>query len=291
MPGFLVQNGFMWQHLVPQYWPQFWILSSCCVCGGRGAICPVRTALVITCLFGHFHNRFVWQHLVLRSTSLNFWISLFCSVKGGGGWYVSTLNSSSHYLSLFISISGLCDSILYLAMLVSILDIVILFCLILKKKHWKSKQQSIIPSKYPNSNRKFETNCYNICYIWLVDIGFRQNYLCILPNFGYLGAKCNIFPYIFNQKRNNFIKHSPMVFCDDLDLSTGVCDDLYLSNGILWWLWPLQWYLVLDLTFPMVFCDDLDLSNGILWWPWPFQWYLVMTLNFDLHPVAGTIIL
>ena len=65
----------------------------------------------------------------------------------------------------------------------------------------------------PNKGRNFNTKTWEkivyFLFVWLVDIGFRQSFFRVLPNFGDFGAKMSFFHYIINQKRNNFIKHCP----------------------------------------------------------------------------------
>ena len=65
----------------------------------------------------------------------------------------------------------------------------------------------------PNKGRNFITQTSGkivyFLFVWLVGIGFRQNFFRVLPNFGDFGAKMSFFHYIINQKRNNFIKHCP----------------------------------------------------------------------------------
>ena len=72
------------------------------------------------------------------------------------------------------------------------------------------------PGNVPNKRRNFNTQklgkCIYLLFVWLAVIGFRQNYLYILPNFGDFGAKMSFFHYIMNQKRNNFIKHCSPVY-------------------------------------------------------------------------------
>ena len=68
----------------------------------------------------------------------------------------------------------------------------------------------------PNKGRNFNTQTWGkivyFLFVWLVGIGFRQNFFRVLPNFGDFGAKMSFFHYIINQNRNNFIKHcSPRV--------------------------------------------------------------------------------
>ena len=63
----------------------------------------------------------------------------------------------------------------------------------------------------PKKGRNFNTQTWGkivyFLFVWLVGIGFRQNFFRVLPNFGDLGAKMSFFHYIINQNRNNFIKH------------------------------------------------------------------------------------
>ena len=63
----------------------------------------------------------------------------------------------------------------------------------------------------PNKDRNFNTQTWGkivyFLFVWLVGIGFRQNFFRVLPNVGDFGAKMSFFHYIINQKRNNFIKH------------------------------------------------------------------------------------
>ena len=65
----------------------------------------------------------------------------------------------------------------------------------------------------PNKGRIFNKQTWGkivyFLFVWLVGIDFRQNFFCVLPNFGDFGAKMSFFHYIINQKRNNFIKHCP----------------------------------------------------------------------------------
>ena len=65
----------------------------------------------------------------------------------------------------------------------------------------------------PNKGRNFNTQTWGkivyFLFVWLVGIGFRQNFFRVLPNFGDFGAKMSFFHYIINQNWNNFIKHCP----------------------------------------------------------------------------------
>ena len=63
----------------------------------------------------------------------------------------------------------------------------------------------------PNKGRNFNTQTWGkivyFLFVWLVGIGFRQNFFRVLPNFWRFWAKMSFFHYIINQNRNNFIKH------------------------------------------------------------------------------------
>ena len=67
--------------------------------------------------------------------------------------------------------------------------------------------QEMCPIRAEISIHKHLGKCIYFLFVWLVVIGFRQNYFYMLPNFGDFGAKISFFLYIINQKRNNFIKH------------------------------------------------------------------------------------
>ena len=80
----------------------------------------------------------------------------------------------------------------------------------------------------PNKGRNFNTQTWGkivyFLFVWLVGIGFRQNFFRVLPNFGDFVAKMSFFHYIINQNRNNFIKHcSPPVYQEAADIR-----DVYL---------------------------------------------------------------
>ena len=82
----------------------------------------------------------------------------------------------------------------------------------------------------PNKGRNFNTQTWGkivyFLFVWLVGIGFRQNFFHVLNNFGDFGAKMSFFHYIINQKRNNFIKHCfppPPVYQEAADIR-----DVYL---------------------------------------------------------------
>ena len=80
----------------------------------------------------------------------------------------------------------------------------------------------------PNKGRNFNTQTWGkivyFLFVWLVGIGFRQNFFRVLPNFGDLVAKMSFFHYKINQKQNNFIKQcSPPVYQEAADIR-----DVYL---------------------------------------------------------------
>ena len=88
----------------------------------------------------------------------------------------------------------------------------------------------------PNKGRNFNTQTWGkivyFLFVWLVGIGFRQNFFRVLPNFGDFGAKMSFFHYIINQKRNNFIKHcSPP--CTKKPLISEMC--IYIKSSLCKW--------------------------------------------------------
>ena len=64
----------------------------------------------------------------------------------------------------------------------------------------------ICPIRAEISTHEHLKNVFILLFVWLVVIGFRQNYFHILPNFGDFGAKMSFFRYIINQKRKIFMK-------------------------------------------------------------------------------------
>ena len=69
----------------------------------------------------------------------------------------------------------------------------------------------------PYKDRYFNTRKLGKCFfillfVWLVVIGFRQNYFHILLNFGDFGAKTSFYLYIINQKLKMFITYFSPVF-------------------------------------------------------------------------------
>ena len=78
-------------------------------------------------------------------------------------------------------------------------------------KYWMLKICYDKAGNLPNKGRNFNTQTWGkivyFLFVWLVGIGFRQNFFRVLPNFGDFGAKMSFFHYMINQKRNNFIKH------------------------------------------------------------------------------------
>ena len=88
----------------------------------------------------------------------------------------------------------------------------------------------------PNKGRNFNTQTWGkivyFIFVWLVGIGFRQNFFRVLPNFGDFGAKMSFFHYIINKKRNNFIKHcSPP--CTKKPLISEMC--IYIKSSLCKW--------------------------------------------------------
>ena len=88
----------------------------------------------------------------------------------------------------------------------------------------------------PNKGRNFNTQTWEkivyFLFVWLVGIGFRQNFFRVLPNFGDFGAKMSFFHYIINQNRNNFIKHcSPP--CTKKPLISEMC--IYIKSSLCKW--------------------------------------------------------
>ena len=87
-----------------------------------------------------------------------------------------------------------------------------------------------------NKGRNFNTQTWGkivyFLFVWLVGIGFRQNFFRVLPNFGDFGAKMSFFHYIINQNRNNFIKHcSPP--CTKKPLISEMC--IYIKSSLCKW--------------------------------------------------------
>ena len=92
----------------------------------------------------------------------------------------------------------------------------------------KYKKRSVTIRREICPIRNFNTQTWGkivyFLFVWLVGIGFRQNFFRVLPNFGDFGAKMSFFHYIINQNRNNFIKHcSPPVYQEAADIR-----DVYL---------------------------------------------------------------
>ena len=83
----------------------------------------------------------------------------------------------------------------------------------------------ICPLRAEISTQKHWENVFILLFVWLVVIGFRQNYFHISPNFGDFGAKMSFFHYKMHQKRKIFIKHCSPVFQNATYIR-----DLYLYN-------------------------------------------------------------
>ena len=89
-----------------------------------------------------------------------------------------------------------------------------------------------LPNKGRNLNTQTWGNIVYFLFVWLVGIGFRQNFFRALPNFGDFGAKMSFFHYIINQNRNNFIKHcSPQ--CTKKPLISKMC--IYIKSSLCKW--------------------------------------------------------
>ena len=89
-----------------------------------------------------------------------------------------------------------------------------------------------LPNKGWNFNKQTWGKIVYFLFVWLVGIGFRQNFFRVLPNFGDFGAKMSFFHYIINQKRNNFIKHcSPP--CTKKPLISEMC--IYIKSSLCKW--------------------------------------------------------
>ena len=105
------------------------------------------------------------------------------------------------------------------------------FCLLASEKICYDKAGNL-----PNKGRNFNTQTWGkivyFLFVWLVGIGFRQNFFCVLPNFGDFGAKMSFFHYIINQKLYNFIKHcSPP--CTKKPLISEMCN--YIKSSLCKW--------------------------------------------------------
>ena len=91
----------------------------------------------------------------------------------------------------------------------------------------------------PNKGRNFNTQTWGkivyFLFVWLVGIGFRQNFFRVLPNFGDFVAKMSFFHYIINQNRNNSIKHCspPPPPCTKKPLISEMC--IYIKSSLCKW--------------------------------------------------------
>ena len=65
----------------------------------------------------------------------------------------------------------------------------------------------ICPIRAEISTYEHWENVFILLFVWLVVMGFRQNYFHISHNVGDFGAKMSFFRYIINQKLKIFIKH------------------------------------------------------------------------------------
>ena len=90
----------------------------------------------------------------------------------------------------------------------------------------------ICPIRTEISTHEHLENVFILLFVWLVVMGFRQNYFHISPNFGDFGAKMSFFRYIINQKRKIFIKHcSPP--CSKTPLISEM--RIYITNNLCKW--------------------------------------------------------
>ena len=90
----------------------------------------------------------------------------------------------------------------------------------------------ICPIRAEISTHKYWENVFILYFVWLVVVGFWQNYFHTLPNFGDFGAKMSYFRYIINQKRKIFIKHcSPR--CSKTPLISEMC--IYITHNLCKW--------------------------------------------------------
>ena len=88
-----------------------------------------------------------------------------------------------------------------------------------------------MPYKDRNFNLRVLWKCY-LLFVWLVVIGFRQNYFHILPNFGDFGAKMSFFRYVINQKRIFFLNNAPPP-CSKTPLLSEMC--IYITSKLCKW--------------------------------------------------------
>ena len=93
----------------------------------------------------------------------------------------------------------------------------------------------ICPIRVEISTHDYWENVFILLFVWLVVMGFRQNYFHISPNFGDFGAKTSFFRYIINQKRKIFIKHCPPPPppCSKTPLISEMC--IYITNNLCKW--------------------------------------------------------
>ena len=90
----------------------------------------------------------------------------------------------------------------------------------------------ICPIRTEISTHKHWENVFILYFVWLLVIGFWQNYFHTLPNFGDFGAKMSFLRYIINQKRKIFIKNcSPR--CSNTPLISEMC--IYITHNLCKW--------------------------------------------------------
>ena len=84
----------------------------------------------------------------------------------------------------------------------------------------------ICPIKAEMSTHKHWNNIFILLFVWLVVIGFRQNYFRILPNFGDFVAKMSFF-LLYNQPKTKTIYKT---LFPDVFQNTTYIRDVYLYN-------------------------------------------------------------
>ena len=84
----------------------------------------------------------------------------------------------------------------------------------------------ICPIRAEISTHEHWENVFILYFVWLVVVGFRQNYFLILPNFGDFGVKMSFFRHRIKQNRKIFIKHCP----PPMFQNTTYIRDVYLYN-------------------------------------------------------------
>ena len=90
-----------------------------------------------------------------------------------------------------------------------------------------------LPNKGGNLNTQTWGKIVYFLFVWLVGIGFRQNFFRLLPNFGDFGAEMSFLHYIIYQNRNNFIKHCSPPPCTKKPLISEMC--IYIKSSLCKW--------------------------------------------------------